>query len=164
MPSSGPSASPSSVPSTSAPTPTPSTSPSSSPSLSPSSAPSIYCQDSIFKFKTKTTADDNYSKKCSQIKKADKVEVCGYTGVKSHCPVTCDGCVDSSLRFEIDGDWTNCKKQENACGTTGIFHTCRSTCGICKTTVPSAMPSSVPSALPSLTPSLTPSFAPSSVP
>jgi len=119
----------------------------------PSGNPSISCQDSEIQFKTVDGSGNHYQKKCSAIERGgDKKTVCGYDGVDSHCPVTCgrcDRCVDSSLQFKpVKGskDWYSCFELIDKCGTTGISHTCRASCGICKSdsSEPSIAPTSVP--------------------
>lgn len=127
----------------------------------PSSFPSeILCMDSPLRF---TTFNDGirYSKFCSNVKKQNTAVICEFEGVSTHCPVTCGSCStmscrDSLLLFRHEQNnryiFIGCERikygdTENQCSNSGIFHTCRATCGSCLSLAPSKIPSFGPSAL-----------------
>jgi len=107
-----------------------------------------------------------YSEKdCEWAKKNTKR--CRFDSVSSHCPVTCETyeCQDSQAEFIVDGAYTNCAiANEKNCKITGFFHTCRFSCGVCPSLVPSIVPSSVPSKVQSSVPSKVQSGSPSTAP
>merc|ERR1740124_1307325 len=137
---------------------TPSINPSALPSSRPSSTPSTFCEDSKFQFTSPDGSGNKWAK---------TPLTCG----------RCDRCVDSSLDFKMSkhaDNLTSCINQtDEECGTEGVFHTCRVTCGLCPSLLPSMSssmpsrstdPSSTPTVLPSVTPSTGPSLVPSASP
>merc|ERR1740124_577703 len=143
--SSTPSIIPSTLPS-SMPSSLPSKSLSSSPSTIPSVSPSVYCADSSLQFKAQDPNGTEYDLKCIWVTSAADIR-CAYNDVKTHCPVTCgtcDPCSDSKAEFYFQGKLSTCViANEKKCKRTGIFHTCRATCGNCPSSVPSTVPSTL---------------------
>merc|ERR1740124_1756160 len=131
IPSSLPSSMPSSLPSKSL---------SSSPSTIPSVSPSVYCADSSLQFKAQDPNGTEYDLKCIWVTSIADIR-CAYNDVRTHCPVTCgacDPCSDSRAEFYFQGILSTCViANEKKCKRTGIFHTCRATCGNCPSLVPS---------------------------
>merc|ERR1740124_270257 len=131
-PSGSPSTDPSSVPSV-----LPSVTLSSTPSGVPSTLPSVFCADSTLKFIKK---DGNYDLKCSWLTSAADSR-CASDDVRTHCPLicgACDPCSDSKATFYLKKELSTCAiATSKKCKIPGLFHTCRATCGICSSLVPS---------------------------
>ena len=152
-PSLNPSSSPSSSPSISnMPSRTPSARPtfssdrpSSYPTSSsqPSKAPTA-CSDSILKLVLPWNKKRKFCSWMGRNPKRTKGR-CNRENVRVHCPLTCDvcdeyACKDSTFHFKIKGmkktrtcNWVkrNPGKLLVRCQKTGIYQTCRETCGFC---------------------------------
>ena len=53
------------------------------------------CKDSPLRFNFVDFNGDEYKSKCSlvnELSKTEKLKVCCYIGIDSHCPVTCENC------------------------------------------------------------------------
>ena len=110
-------------------------------------AESTECVDSPLRFNTIHNGEE-YRDVCSSIASssdAEKIEVCSYKGVDSHCPVTCGTCTtykdsDSALGTFYGGikvddkKWFRCdeitdENVEERCSMEGVKETCNIACG-----------------------------------
>ena len=130
---------------TSAPTPLPTVSPSVSPTTSPSLSPTVTCTDSGFAMAFPGSGGTS-SVFCSFVSDFTSSCLCDERVVRSHCPITCDGCAEYGCA-DSEADFFTPKGTAASCaflasldpGTVSSYCTaipdlsltCRATCGVC---------------------------------